>query len=200
MRETDGRPYHHGDLHRVLVETALAMLATDQHWTFTLREVARQAGVSHGAPYKHFRDKGALLSQLAKIGFERLAAVMENALSPPDRPFRTRFLAAGEACIAFAQEQPGLYRLMFSMDADKAADPEVHDAAMTSFGILLRFLEDGQRTGVFRDSPLTAQATACWAQVHGLAMLMLDGQLTEQKVGPTPIPAALDILLAGLSS
>ncbi|GBR05439.1 TetR family transcriptional regulator [Gluconacetobacter liquefaciens] len=200
MRETTARSYHHGDLRRVLIETALTMLAADQNWNFTLREVARQAGVSHGAPYKHFRDKDALLRHLAKIGFERLAAIMTDAIAPPDRPARTKFLHTAEAYIAFAQDQPGLYRLMFSSDADKSVDPDLNETALKAFDILLRLLEEGQRAGSFRTAPITAQAAASWAQVHGLALLLLNGQLTEEKVGPAPVPAALHILLEGLSS
>lgn len=67
MSDIKERPYHHGDLRRALIETALAMLATDQNWAFTLREVARRTGVSHAAPYKHFRDKDVLLRELARV-------------------------------------------------------------------------------------------------------------------------------------
>src|SRR5215813_12937847 len=71
-------PYHHGDLRRALIEAALSMLKEEGAWTFTLREVARRAGVSHAAPYNHFSDKAALLAEVAAMGFqalrERLAA------------------------------------------------------------------------------------------------------------------------------
>ena len=71
MHEKSERPYHHGDLKRVVIETAQAMLREDKGWQFTLREVARRAGVSHAAPYKHFPDKSALLAELAMLGFNR---------------------------------------------------------------------------------------------------------------------------------
>ena len=73
MQEDTARPYHHGDLKRVVIETAQAMLREDKGWQFTLREVARRAGVSHAAPYKHFPDKSALLAELATLGFNSLA-------------------------------------------------------------------------------------------------------------------------------
>ena len=72
MQEDPARPYHHGDLKRVVIETAQAMLREDKGWQFTLREVARRAGVSHAAPYKHFPDKSALLAELAALGFHQL--------------------------------------------------------------------------------------------------------------------------------
>ncbi len=72
MQEKSERPYHHGDLKRVVIETAQDMLREDKGWQFTLREVARRAGVSHAAPYKHFPDKSALLAELAMLGFNEL--------------------------------------------------------------------------------------------------------------------------------
>ncbi len=199
MSDIKERPYHHGDLRRALIETALAMLATDQNWAFTLREVARRTGVSHAAPYKHFRDKDVLLRELARIGFERLGQAMAEAMaSARGADMRGKFVAGAQACIEFALHNPGLYRLMFSSDADKAADPNLHDEAMNTFGILLRLLEEGQRSGSFRPVAINALAAASWAQVHGLAMLAINGQLLEEKVGPEPIRAALDVLLDGV--
>ncbi|GAJ27861.1 TetR/AcrR family transcriptional regulator [Acidomonas methanolica] len=198
MSELKDRPYHHGDLRRTLIDTALAMLAADQNWTFTLREVARRAGVSHAAPYKHFRDRDVLLCELARIGFARLAQVMTTATSSPEFSPRRKFLEGAQACIDFALRNPGLYRLMFSSDADKTADPALHAAAMSAFGLLLGVLEDGQKTGCFRPAPIGAQAAAGWAQVHGLALLALNGQLLEEKVGAEPVRGALDVLLDGL--
>ncbi|MFT9382691.1 TetR/AcrR family transcriptional regulator [Gluconobacter sp. P5B12] len=198
MSETKDQPYHHGDLRRALIDTALAMLAADQNWTFTLREVARRTGVSHAAPYKHFRDREALLRELARIGFVRLEKTMTEAMRPDLPSTRAQFMAAAQAYIGFACQNPGLYRLMFSSDADKTIDPQLHDAAMSTFGILLRLLENGQRDGSFRTVAISAQAAASWGLVHGLAMLAISNQLLEEKVGSAPVPAALDVLLDGI--
>lgn len=198
MSETKDRPYHHGDLRRVLIDTALAMLAADQNWTFTLREVARRTGVSHAAPYRHFRDREVLLRELARTGYVQLEVTMTKAISPDMFSARAQFMAAAQACIGFACQNPGLYRLMFSSDADKTIDPQLHAAAMSTFGILLGLLERGQRDGSFRSVAVRALAAASWAQVHGLAMLAISNQLLEEKVGATPVPAALDVLLDGI--
>jgi len=198
MSETKDRPYHHGDLRRALINTALDMLATDQNWAFTLREVARRTDVSHAAPYKHFRDREMLLRELARIGFVGLGESMTEAMSLSLSSTRARFMAAAQACVGFACQNPGLYRLMFSADADKTIDLQLHDAAMDTFGILLRLLGEGQQDGSFRPVAVSALAAASWAQVHGLAMLAIGHQLLEEKVGSTPVPAALDILLDGM--
>lgn len=200
MSENEDRPYHHGDLRRVLIETALGMLLENQNWGFTLREVARRAEVSHAAPYKHFSDKAALLRALAQIGFERLAEAMADARGDVRKAdAKARFLATARAYIRYGQEQSGLYRLMFSADADKSADPALDEAALAAFQQLLDILIEGQSAGQFRPAPVGALAAASWAQVHGLTLLTLDGQLTPTKVGINePVQAALDILLEGL--
>ncbi|KPH88148.1 TetR family transcriptional regulator [Komagataeibacter intermedius AF2] len=128
MSEIKDRPYHHGDLRRALIDTALDMLATNQNWTFTLREVARRTGVSHAAPYKHFHDRETLLRELARIGFVQLGESLTEAVSLGQPSTRAQFVAAAQACIGFACQNPGLYRLMFSSDADKTIDPQLHDA------------------------------------------------------------------------
>lgn len=198
MSETKDRSYHHGDLRRALIDTALNMLAADQNWAFTLREVARRTGVSHAAPYKHFRDREELLRELARIGFVRLRETMTEAMSSDIPSTRAQFMAAAQTCIGFACQNAGLYRLMFSSDADKTIDPPLHDAAMSTFGILLGLLERGQRDGSFRPVAVSALAAASWAQVHGLAMLTISHQLLEETVGPEPVLGALDVLLDGM--
>ncbi|WP_408873110.1 TetR/AcrR family transcriptional regulator [Gluconobacter roseus] len=198
MSETKERPYHHGDLRRALIDTALAMLATDQNWTFTLREVARRTGVSHAAPYKHFRDREDLLRELARLGFVQLGESMTQAMSLIQSSVREQFIAGAQACIDFALCNAGLYRLIFSADADKSMDPDLHAAAMKTFSILLQLLEQGQKDGSFRPIAIDALAAASWAQVHGLAMLAINGQLLEEKVGSEPVLAALNVLLDGM--
>lgn len=198
MSETNERPYHHGDLRQALLDTALAMLAADQNWTFTLREVARRTGVSHAAPYKHFRDREELLRELARIGFVRLGETMTEAMSLELPSTRAQFTVTAQACIEFACQNPGLYRLMFSSDADKTIDPQLHDAAMDTFRILLEVLKKGKEDGSFRPVAIQALAAASWAQVHGLAMLAISNQLLEEKVGVEPVRAALYVLLDGM--
>ena len=73
------RPYHHGDLRRTVIETAMAMLNEEKDWQFTLREVARRAGVSHAAPYKHFPDKAALLAEMALLGLDRKSTRLNSS-------------------------------------------------------------------------------------------------------------------------
>jgi AcrR family transcriptional regulator len=192
------RQYHHGDLKRVLVETALGMLRDARGWQFTLREVARRAGVSHAAPYKHFSDKAALLAELAALGYhllrEELLVVPKRKRKSP----RDEILAVAKAYLDFGLANPSLYRLMFSSEIEKSRYGDLTDASLATFGVLLDILTRGQRAGAFKAAPVQGQAMACWALVHGLTSLELDRQLLPEKVGSTPADAALASLLEGL--
>lgn len=192
------RPYHHGDLRRAIVETASAMLREDKGWQFTLREVARRAGVSHAAPYKHFPDKAALLLELALRGFDQLGQELKAAIVPRPRSARKEFLALGGAYIAFGVGNPALYRLMFSSDAGDPHVAHLSERALSALGVLLDVLTRGQESGAFRRRPLQGQAAACWAQVHGITMLSIEGLLMPEKVGSAPVQAALETLLDGV--
>jgi AcrR family transcriptional regulator len=199
MQDTTNRPYHHGDLRRAVLETAMGMLDEDKGWQFTLREVARRAGVSHAAPYKHFPDKAALLAEMALIGFDRLR---EALAAKPQRPksLRDEFFAIGRAYVRFGTSNPALYRLMFSGEAGKAADVHLSERALAAFGVVIELLERGQAEGVLRERDVRGQAAACWAQMHGITMLTLDGLLLPEKVGPNALDAALVALFEGLEN
>ncbi|HEV7985769.1 MAG TPA: TetR/AcrR family transcriptional regulator [Steroidobacteraceae bacterium] len=194
------RPYHHGDLRRSLLDTARSMLQEDTGWQFTLREVARRAGVSHAAPYKHFADRGALLAEIAAAGFQTMEAAMRVAAERNAKSCEATLQAIARAVMDFGLANSGLYRLMYSAEVDKKAYPALEQAALSSFGVLLAALEQGQRAGVLRAGPVRGQAAACWALVHGLTTLQIDGQLTHDKVGSKPVTVALDYLMDGLKA
>jgi AcrR family transcriptional regulator len=200
MQENGPRPYHHGDLKRVVLETAQDMLREDKGWQFTLREVARRAGVSHAAPYKHFPDKSALLAELATLGFNQLRDEIAAALRRRVRSASAEFIAAAKAYIHFGTANPSLYRLMFSADVDKTAFAKLDEAGASAFAELLGILERGQQCGAFKKQPVRSQAAAAWALVHGFTMLAIDGQLLSGKVGPNPIDGVLTSMLEGVET
>jgi AcrR family transcriptional regulator len=200
MQKKGAHPYHHGDLKRVVIETAQDMLREDKGWQFTLREVARRAGVSHAAPYKHFPDKSTLLAELATLGFNELREQISAAIERPLRSARAEFIAAAKAYIQFGTANPSLYRLMFSADVDKTAFPRLNEAGTSAFAELLGTLERGQQSGAFKKRPVRSLAAASWALVHGFTMLAIDGQLLPEKVGAKPIDSVLTSMLEGLES
>ena len=199
MQEKSERPYHHGDLKRVVIETAQDMLREEKGWQFTLRELARRAGVSHAAPYKHFPDKSALLAELATLGFDQLRREVDGTSVRQARTSRAEFVAAAKAYIQFGTANPSLYRMMFSADVDKKAFRTLDEAATSAFAVLTTILERGQSSGALKKQPVRGQAAATWALLHGFTLLAIDGQLLPEKIGAKPIDAALASLLDGIA-
>jgi AcrR family transcriptional regulator len=160
-------PYHHGDLRRALLDTALEAVGEQGPAAVSLRDVARRAGVSHAAPTHHFRDKAALLTALAAEGWSLLAdALREVAADGGD------FAELGVAYVVFATSHPAHFAVMRAPGLARADDPEL-EAAM---GRARAQLESGvQRfeAGSTRDAAATA--LAAWSLVHGLAALILEG-------------------------
>ncbi|RWQ15421.1 TetR/AcrR family transcriptional regulator [Mesorhizobium sp.] len=200
MQDAPSRPYHHGDLRRAVVETALDMLREEKGWQFTLREVARRAGVSHAAPYKHFSDKAALLAEIAMIGFDRLRESLSAAKSEAPKTLRDEITPIARAYVAFGTDNPALYRLMFSAEEGKAVGMHLNERALAVFEVLVEILRRGQAAGSIRKRPIEGQAAAGWGLIHGMTMLVIDGLLVPEKVGSAPLDAALSTLLEGLGN
>lgn len=184
---TGAESYHHGNLRRALMDAALALFAERGTLDFTMRELARAAGVTHNAPYRHFVDKTAMLAALAKEGFAMLAEESERACAPlrakrGSRDARAWIEALGTAYVRFAVAHPTHFRLMFThplADA-KRADPALAEAASASFAALhdaVAAAASEVRSGLaVRDVTLAA-----WAFVHGLATLLVNGQLPGEE-------------------
>lgn len=159
-------PYHHGDLRRALLDTALEAVGEQGPAALSLRDVARRAGVSHAAPTHHFRDKTALLTALAAEGWSLLADALRNAAVDGD------FAGLGVAYVVFATSHPAHFAVMRAPGLVRADDPEL-EAAM---GRAREELESGVRrfeAGSSRDAATTA--LAAWSLVHGLSALVLEG-------------------------
>lgn len=181
-RLANPQPYHHGDLRRVLIETALQLVSEEQDWTFSLREVARRAGVSHHAPYNHFPEKQDLLGAVAVVGFEKLHDGLVRATAGMDAP-DALVAAIGRTYIRLGLENPALYRLMFGpalADAGPGDRPTVARlAGARARAVLEEVIARGARSGVFAvaaDDPQDQilAALSVWSAVHGLTMLVID--------------------------
>jgi AcrR family transcriptional regulator len=172
-------PYHHGDLRRALIDTALAMVTEEGAWNFTLREVARRAGVSHTAPYNHFEDKSALLAEVAALGFESLRQTLERTARGQRRSARQAFAGIAAAYVRFGVKHPAHYRLMFGAElAEKARYPTLQAASDAAFAVLTGVLERGQASGQVRSGTVRDQALAAWSLVHGLTTLLIDQRVS----------------------
>jgi AcrR family transcriptional regulator len=177
MTAPAARPYHHGDLRAALLAAAEAELAEKGIEQFSLRGVAKRAGVSHAAPAHHFGDAQGLLTALAAEGFTRFLATQRarEAAAPPGQP--DRLVAAGLGYIAFATRHPALFRLMFASARPDFAAPALQEAARAAYGHLLENIAELRGISDPREDPSAlADATAAWAIVHGLADLLQTGR------------------------
>jgi AcrR family transcriptional regulator len=169
--ETPKKAYHHGDLRAALVEAGLKLLETRTADDLSLREVARAVGVSATAVYRHFPDKGALMTALAGEGLARLA-VAQHAASDAAGGGVAGFNATGAAYVRFALANPALFRLIFANPASVDHQPHDHeDDAMTFLRANAAMVAEG------KGGDAQIIALQAWALVHGLSMLMLDGQV-----------------------
>ncbi|NEW28772.1 TetR/AcrR family transcriptional regulator [Nocardia cyriacigeorgica] len=161
--------YHHGDLPGALVRAAVELLEEGEVAELSLRAVARRAGVSTAAPYRHFADREALLSAVAAVGYRELAA--DLAAAHPAPVGVEHLPAVALAYVRFALDRPGLFRVMFAEPCDPA-DP-IRVAAVEA----VKAYVDAIVRQVFPHADPVAMSAALWALVHGLAFLHLDGKL-----------------------
>jgi AcrR family transcriptional regulator len=181
-RPADPPPYHHGDLRAALIESALALVTEEQDWTFSLREVARRAGVSHNAPYNHFADKRDLLAAVAVVGFATLGQRIRAATAGIANA-RTALVRSAVVYVTFGVENPAHYRLMFGsalVTAREGRPKPVVEAGAQSRAIMAEIIRRGAANGVFnagfqRDEELNVAALTAWSTVHGLTTLIIDG-------------------------
>ncbi|HEV8194353.1 MAG TPA: TetR/AcrR family transcriptional regulator [Ktedonobacterales bacterium] len=172
------RLYHHGDLRAALIRAGLAILAEEGAQALTLRAVARRAGVSHNAPYRHFADKEALLAAIAEEGFVELTARVEEARAHVPASPRTQLEDSGWAYVQFALAHPDHLRVMFDVPiTDPQAYPGLLAAGARAFNVLVEIIEAGQRAGEFIDGDPRQIAFAAWGMVHGLALLLANQQV-----------------------
>ncbi len=168
--------YHHGDLRSALIEAGLALLDERTIDALSLREVARAVGVSATAVYRHFPDKQALLMALCREGAERLGAAQQSAMDAAGGG-QAGFDAAGQTYVRFALAQPALFRLMMTTTAVGGFDGGQASSAMR---LLRETVADLAGSDASADQARLHAAHA-WSLVHGMAMLMLDGQLPQDE-------------------
>ncbi len=203
-RKASSRPYHHGDLRRALVDAALELIAAEGARALTLREVARRAGVSHTAPYRHFASKEALLAAVAEEGFRGLRSAMLDRMNEAGDDPLLRFRESGVGYVLFAVQHPAHFRVIFGSELPGRSDyPALAEAGAAAFAVLIDALQACQQAGVVRSALVYDQALAAWSLVHGLAMLLVDGQLAPW--GGSPRAEALarmvtDTLQLGLAA
>ena len=191
MNAKHKQSYHHGNLREQLMDVAVVHLRKHGTEKLSLRAIARDLGVSQTAPYRHFKDKDALLAALATDGFQLLTQEMNEALAATSDDAISALQACGTAYINFARQNPEKYRLMFGRhNIDTSAYPELVSSGQASFNVLQDVIQRGINDGSFKDQPAPLVVNSAWAIVHGLATLILDR--LEDKMPESAIEAQIE--------
>lgn len=170
--------YHHGDLKNALIKAGVKILAKEGVSGLSLRKVAKQAGVSHAAPYSHFEDKQALIAAISTEGFKQLFKQIETARSMHLEDPSTLLKETARAYIQFALNEPDRFKLMFSSVIEKEkAYPDFVAASQNNFRQLVEVVELCQQAGMLKPGESSLMAVSVWGSVHGLIMLILEGQI-----------------------
>jgi AcrR family transcriptional regulator len=187
-------PYHHGDLPAALLAAVPEAVAEVGVSGISLRDVARRAGVSHGAPAHHFGTKAGLLTEFATAGYELLAESIITAIdaaSPAD--LRAELAAMGRGYVKFAITHPAHFEVMFRLDALEPANAEFTAASEAAYGLLLATIERCRAAGILPGRSPEVVAVSAWSIVHGLSALWISGRLAERITEQDPDRLAMAV-------
>ena len=178
---SERRPYHHGNLRTALLDQAQQTVRERGVEQLSLRDLARQIGVSHGAPRRHFADRQALLDALAQAGFERLGSELRAAVDAAGDGFEERLRATAAAYVQFATEDADLLELMF---AGKHRDPTgaLAEAADRAFAVMLDLIVQGQANGALQPGDPERVGLVLFATIQGIAALVTAGLVQPDQV------------------
>jgi AcrR family transcriptional regulator len=192
------KTYHHGDLARALVSAAVEIIERHGPEAITLREVASSVGVTHGAAYRHFEDKTALLAAVAEEGYRKLTERLRAASAERDpRGPRARLESLAATYVAFAMDHPAHYRVMSGPRLNEEGRfPSLEEAIHDAFHFLTEEIARGQAEGVFRHGVPRDLAVAFWVAGHGFADLVLHRRLRVKS--PAAAVEYFNLLVAPL--
>jgi len=192
--------YHHGALREALLKATLELIEQEGIGAVSLRQVARTAGVSPGAPYHHFPDRAALLSVLSDEGFHKLAKTLTNAQATTTTP-TAALEAVLNAYIEFAKTNPAYFRLMFRPELKQSHKTETGtEAGETAFTILETTIENCLKQHPKAPTDKKVLAITMWSLVHGYASLWLDGQLDQRTNDPATLAHQVTALITSVTA
>jgi len=174
-----GRSYHHGDLKEALLKASLELVSEKGPHGFSLAEVCRKAGVSVAAPYRHYRDKEAILAAIAVAGFEQYYEGAAAAVAASSDKTFGALSALATTYVNFAIANPSRYRVMYGSDLSKAKFPELYATARRAFDVVFCVVEKCLIENGKSSENTYAMSVSMWSHCHGIAMLCVDGFLRE---------------------
>src|SRR3981189_930778 len=181
LRPVKTRPYHHGNLRTALLESAGRTERGRGGQGGSLRELAREVGVSHGAPRRHFPDRQALLDALSEAGFARLGAELRSAANGAGEEFEARLRATAAAYVRFATRDAELLELMFA-GKHREQSGMLHEAADRAFSVIRELSERGQADGALEPGDPERIGLVLFATIQGVATLVTGGMVDAEQL------------------
>ena len=191
------RAYHHGNLRQALLERAWVTIDDDGIDALSLRQLARDVGVSHGASARHFADRTALLDAIAVTGFTRMNDALATAAAS-ETTFAGQLRSAGLAYIGFAVDHPAILDLMYKAKHHPDASPDLLRLSRASMAVVVEFVGEAQATGEVRPGDVERQSLVVFAAVHGVAALATD-DLLDGVPWREAAEATIDAVLSSLT-
>jgi AcrR family transcriptional regulator len=187
------RPYHHGALRAALLEQAERTVRERGGDALSLRELAREVGVSHGAPRRHFPDRQALLDAVAEAGFDRLGVELRAAADGAGEEFEPRLRATAAAYVRFATRDPALLDLMFA-GKHRETSGALHEAAENAFAVMLELIAQGQAEGALEPGEPERVGLVLFSTIQGIASLVSAGIVQPDQLEALVVDAIAHFL------
>jgi len=197
MNAQAAKPYHHGDLREEILCAARRLLEENNIASLSLRAVAKEVGVSHTAPYRHFKDKESLLAGIAGLGFGEMISQMSQAVELHPGDPAGQLQEAGQRYLKLVMENPQCAQLMFGnvLPCDDTY-PDLKESGDSAFDSVKSIIEEGQSLGVFKAGDVELLALTAWSAIHGLSLLFISGHVE----GAVSLPTDIRILTAAVTS
>ena len=195
--------YRHGNLREAILLTSLQVIEEVGVSGLSIREVAKKAGVTHQAPYRHFSDMEALLAAFAQDGFEKLYTHMSESISKEIKPIE-KLLKLGTAYFSWAAEHPDHFRLMFSQNIPEfETSPDLKRAADQILELVLTVVQENQEAKNINNKDTRSIARQLWSAIHGTSLLFIDNQFkpfgNNIKSGQQLVTDIITNLIKGIS-
>ena len=197
LKKTD---YHHGNLKEEFLKIAFEFIHKEDVNKLTLKVLSDATGTSRSAIYRHFSSKDALIEEIIRRGFEEFDKKTAPVLSNKEQPLVDRFYQASKVYIAWAKENPNLYRLLFGKKYAYIREEimSIKEDSCDGFGQLKLAVEEGQASGILKKEDSLKQSIIIWSSLHGLSSLIIDGFMDVEEIYEELVDNMFKLLLAGL--
>lgn len=194
------KKYHHGNLKNGLIKAGVEILSKEGVGGLSLRKVAQRAGVSHSAPYAHFKDKQSLIAAISTEGFKQLYDELTAVIARYANNPKKQLTEGALAYIKFAAKNSDTFKIMFSSVLEQEKEyPAYVEITRKTFEQVVQIVKACQDAGVLRPAPPEVMAVAVWGQVHGIISLTLEGQVSHNVLDHHSLEEMVTLAIEGIT-